>query len=83
MNILTDNLLKHVFYIQNHKMCLSKTTLCQYFAVFLSCLGQLLPGKHFICHCIALSKNVKEKATKRYLKTNEVLLDTDRHAYLS
>ena len=42
------------FYIQNRKMCLSKTILYQYFVAFLSCLGQLLLWKRLICYYIAL-----------------------------
>ena len=49
------------FYIQNRKMCLSKTILYQYFVVFLSCLGQFLLWKHLICYYIAMETQGKYK----------------------
>ena len=43
-----------LFYIQNHKICLNKKILYQYFVAFLPCLRQYLLWIHFICHYIAL-----------------------------
>ena len=54
INILKENLLMQVFYIQNRKMCLSKMIIYQYSAAFLPCLGQLLLRLHFICHYLGL-----------------------------
>ena len=39
-------------------MCFNKKILYQYFVVYLPCLEQLLPWKHFIFHYAAL-KNFK------------------------
>ena len=47
MNIWRDNLLMRFFYIQNREMCLSKTILYQYFAVFVAPGGTASPLKAF------------------------------------
>ena len=49
------------FYIQNRKMILNKKISYQYFIVFLSCSGQFLLWKRFICHFIALSEKPKRE----------------------
>ena len=46
--------------------------------LFFILLGTVSPLKTF--YMPLYSTNVKEKATKCYLKTNEVLLDADGHA---
>ena len=73
---INRQLLMQFFYI-NHKKCLSKKILYQYFVVSLPCLGQLLLWKHLICNYIALSKNTMVRATKCSSKTAEVLLGAD------
>ena len=58
MNILTDNLLKELFYIQNRKMCLSETILYQYFDFF-ALLGTAAPLKTFYIS-LHTTKNLKK-----------------------
>ena len=80
MNILIDNLLMQLFYIQNHKTCLNKKILYQYYVVFVL-LETTSLLKYYNSYVIRQhqAKNVKEKTTKCSLKTTEVLLDTNGH----
>ena len=62
-------------------MCLSKKISYQYFVVFCPAWDSF-SSESILCHCIALRKKQKGKRSKWYLKTSEVVFDTDGHKLL-